>query len=461
MEFLKTQALQNPHKLCINNLTYGEVYKEVLALALKLEKRLGSLNRVALLSENSVPMVLILYALFLLKKEVLTLNIQLTNLEIQKQVQDLGIDKIIISDKFIEKKTFFPDFLQFSTIFHEKCLDIHDHFTWEMPKDQIVAIMNTSATTGQFKSVPIAWGQILSHAKAQVKILGQDPKDNWLVFLPIFHVSGLMILFRSLYNGTSVSVMEKYVEDEVLAKITSKEINMISIVPSLLSRIVDKIKEHSLRVILLGGEFIPVNLVEKCQKKSLPLYKTYGMTDHVSQICTFNIMEHKDKITSVGRPLPGVKIQIRNILEDNIGEIWIKSPMLMNGYLNYSGIKYNDDFFNTDDYGYMDHDDFLYVVNRRKDLIISGGENIYPKEIEDLLYGLAQVEECAIIGKADEKWGQVPILHLVSSLKNEEIMDYLAKNLAKYKLPKQIIYHQELPKNSTGKILRAALKDMQ
>ncbi|MDR0300112.1 MAG: AMP-binding protein, partial [Streptococcaceae bacterium] len=136
------------------------------------------------------------------------------------------------------------------------------------------------------------------------------------------------------------------------------------------------------------------------------------------------------------------------------GEICIKSPMLMKGYLNQPTLKNG---FRTGDLGYLDADGYLYVLNRRHDIIISGGENIYPKEIEELLYQLDDISECAVIARADSVWGQIPVLYYVGSATENEIRDYLSDKLAKFKQPKIIVSADKLPKNPAGKILRKEL----
>lgn len=188
----------------------------------------------------------------------------------------------------------------------------------------------------------------------------------------------------------------------------------------------------------------------------LPVYKTYGMTETFSQSTTFNILEFPEKIDSVGKPLPGVKIFIKKPDKDGIGEIWLKSPMLINGYM---GRKVITGYFNTKDIGYLDEEGFLYILNRRKDIIISGGENIYPKEIEDLLYQMQGINECAVVGQEDERWGYIPVLYIVSELPEEIVRNYLEGKLARYKVPKKILYRKELPKNASGKIVRKLLQE--
>ncbi len=443
MQWLQKKCLTDPQALCINDWSFQEVYERVRNLACKLYPLTQKEQRVALFSGNSPQAIIFLYALLLLKKEVLMLNTGLNAQELSRQIEQGGVRLV-----FSAQEEYFS-FAQAEQL-PETAVDL----VWEYDRESIAVIMNTSATTGNFKSVPICWKQIEAQVQASAQILGVQKEDNWLVVLPVFHVSGLSILFRSLYNGTRLTVLDKFQEDRVLDLINRGQITLISLVPTLLQRIISRIKRHNLRVILLGGEFIPQALIEKCQAQNLPVYKTYGMTETMSQSATFNILQYPEKIQAVGKPLPGVKIQIRHPDSEGIGEICLQSPMLMDGYL---GLEPISGYFVTGDLGYLDQDGFLFVLNRRKDLIISGGENIYPKEIEDLLYKLPDVRECAVVGKADAKWGQVPVLYVVSALSSEELQEYLAQNLARYKLPRQIIHRQELPKNSAGKILRKEL----
>ena len=336
----------------------------------------------------------------------------------------------------------------------EDSTDCENNLDWNPSEDKTFCIINTSATTGKFKSVPVRWAQIKAHVKASANVLGVEEDDNWLVVLPMFHVSGLSIILRTLYNGTRATIREKFSEQVVLEALKTEEVTMVSLVPTVLQRIVERIQTPTLRAILLGGEFIPMPLLQECVQRNLPVYKTYGMSETFAQSTTFSVKDYPNKLASVGYPLEGVTIEIRNPDEEGIGEVWLSSPMLMKGYLNKEPIK---GAFNTDDIGYIDEDGFLYLLNRRKDIIISGGENIYPKEIEDVLYGMDGILECAVIPVSDPKWGQVPVLCVVTNCSEEDILQYLLSRLAKYKVPKCIVYYDALPKNSMGKIVRQEL----
>ena len=481
MKWLYERAHTHRDRLFLNKYSYGDVFTLTIATAKRLAPHLRGESRIALWAENSVSMAIHLFALSALGIETLLLNTNLTNREITEQMESTGVRTLLMSEKMthiLRAQKVADDieitdvstyeyshnqvdrqYLCFST-----CIDTDFKAISPMHNDEnldlnpsgekVFCIINTSATTGKFKSVPVRWLQIEAHVKASANVLGVEEHDNWLVVLPMFHVSGLSIILRTLYNGTRAIIREKFSEQVVLEALETEDVTMVSLVPTVLQRIVERIQAPTLRTILLGGEFIPMPLLQECVQRNLPVYKTYGMSETFAQSTTFSIQEHPNKLASVGYPLQGVTIEIRNPDEEGVGEVWLLSPMLMKGYLNKEPIK---GAFNTDDIGYVDEDGFLYLLNRRKDIIISGGENIYPKEIEDVLYGMKGILECAVIPVSDPKWGQVPVLCVVTNRSEEDISQYLLSCLAKYKVPKRMIYFDALPKNSMGKILRQDL----
>ena len=458
MEWLRYGVQHYPDRICINEYTYNDIYGGVLHVASELLPLESS--RVAILSDNSVTMAIYVLAAMLAHKEVLLLNVHLKPNEIENQLKQLGITTVLHCK---ERRNQLPsslraiEFEPLESILSN--LNLEDTFDWNFDDADIAAIMNTSATTGQFKSVPLRWGQIRAHVQASQEVLGKTEQDNWLMVLPLFHVSGLSILMRSLYNGTAITILPKYDEAKVLELIESDRINMMSLVPTILTQLEPKITHHTLRVILLGGEFIPMALIDACEKKLLPIYKTYGMTETFSQSVTFSVLDYPYKRDSVGRPLPGMQVRIDNPDADGVGEIHLTGPMVMTGYIDKEPI---DGDLNTDDIGYVDEDGFVYILNRRKDLIISGGENIYPKELEDLVYTLPSVKECAVVPVPDSKWGQVPALfvafHDGEIMTSDEILSFMTNSLAKYKIPKYVKVLPSLPRNGTGKIVRNELR---
>ena len=481
MKWLYERAQTHRDKYFLNEFTYGDVLTLTIATAKRLAPHLRGESRIALWAENSVSMAIHLFALSTLGIETVLLNTNLTEREVTEQMESTDVRTLLVSEKMAQvfrtqmeacdieirdvssyeyshnqvdrqylcfSTCIDTDFKAISPMHNDENLDLN-------PSDEkVFCIINTSATTGKFKSVPVRWLQIEAHVKASANVLGVEEHDNWLVVLPMFHVSGLSIILRTLYNGTRAIIREKFSEQVVLEALETEDVTMVSLVPTVLQRIVERIQAPTLRAILLGGEFIPMPLLQECVQRNLPVYKTYGMSETFAQSTTFSIQEHPNKLASVGYPLQGVTIEIRNPDEEGVGEVWLLSPMLMKGYLNKEPIK---GAFNTDDIGYVDEDGFLYLLNRRKDIIISGGENIYPKEIEDVLYGMKGILECAVIPVSDPKWGQVPVLCVVTNCSEDDILEYLLSCLAKYKVPKRMIYFDALPKNSMGKILRQDL----
>ena len=433
MEWLRYGKQHYPNRICINEYTYRDIYIAVVHVATRLQALTDT--RIAIVSDNSVTMAVYLLAAMLVHKEVLLLNVHLTAREIENQLCQLHITTVLHSAKRREQvpksvKAIEIEFID--VMLHDGAKDIFD---WTVDDNDIAAIMNTSATTGQFKSVPLRWGQIKAHVQASQEVLGRTEQDNWLMVLPLFHV--------------------------VLQYIHDGRINMMSLVPTILKKLEPLITHHQLRVILLGGEFIPRPLVDACVAKQLPIYKTYGMTETFSQSVTMPVLSNLNKLDSVGKPLPGMTVHIVNPDADGVGEIHLNGPMVMSGYINREPI-HGD--FNTDDMGYVDEDGFLYILNRRTDLIISGGENIYPKEIEDTVYAMQGVKECAVIPVPDARWGQVPALFLafddIDALGTDLEMivrGYISSKLAKYKVPKYITIMDALPRNGTGKIVRKSL----
>ena len=458
MDWLRYGAEHYPNRICINEYTYNDIYRGVVHVARNLEPL--QVSRIAILSDNSVTMAIYVLATMVVHKELLLLNVHLKPKEIKNQLAQLDVTTVLHS---VERREQLPNTI--STIVFESLERIlsdeeaDDTFDWTFEDRDIAVIMNTSATTGQFKSVPLRWGQIRAHVQASKEVLGKTEQDNWLMVLPLFHVSGLSILLRSLYNGTAVTILPKYDEAQVLKLIESENINMMSLVPTILTQLEPSITHHKLRVILLGGEFIPMALIDACEEKSLPIYKTYGMTETFSQSVTFSVLDYPHKRDSVGKPLPGMQVRIDNPDADGVGEIHLTGPMVMTGYIDKEPI---DGDLNTDDIGYVDEDGFVYILNRRKDLIISGGENIYPKELEDLVYTLPSVKECAVVPVPDPKWGQVPALfvafHDGESMTADAILSFMTKSLAKYKVPKYVKILPALPRNGTGKIVRNELR---
>jgi O-succinylbenzoic acid--CoA ligase len=211
-------------------------------------------------------------------------------------------------------------------------------------------------------------------------------------------------------------------------------------------------------------------LLEACADRGVPVVQTYGLTEAASQVATLAPADALRKLGAAGRPLFATELRIERAGSPapagQVGEILVRGPTVMRGYINRpdeTAEVLRDGWLHTGDLGYLDDEGYLYVVSRRHDLIISGGENIYPTEVESVLLMHPAVEEAAVVGLPEQRWGQVPAaavkLRGGMSLSEAELIDFCRERLASYKVPKLIRFADTLPRNATGKLLRDTIRD--
>lgn len=338
------------------------------------------------------------------------------------------------------------------------------------------AILYTSGTTGQPKGAIITYGMQWWNAVGSALNLGHNLDDRWLACLPLYHIGGLTILMRSVIYGISVMVHERFDPVRINRSIMEDGITIISVVAVMLQRMLADLETNrsqaryptTLRCVLLGGGPAPFPLLEACILRGVPVVQTYGLTEACSQAVTLSPQDAVRKLGSAGRPLPSVKLRImhenRLALAGEPGEIMLQGPTITPGYVDRpeaTAQAWQDGWFATDDIGYLDKDGYLFVLDRRADLIISGGENVYPAEIESVLLSHPGVKEAGVCGQADSSWGQVPVAFVVPhagiTLSTAELMSYTAHKLARYKHPQAIYLADQLPRTSSGKLLRREL----
>jgi O-succinylbenzoic acid--CoA ligase len=440
-----------------------ELAKKMAALGIKKNDHIG------ILSTNSITMVAIIHALSYLGAVSVLLNIRLTEREINFQLSDADVSMLLTAEDLIEqgRKTNAETVITFSELEQvpKKEVELAD----ELNLDDSFTIIYTSGTTGFPKGVVHTYGNHWWSAISSALNLGLNQTDKWLIPLPVFHVSGLSTMMKSVIYGMPVYLLKKFDTEKMHHAIMFKNITIASVVTMMVRRLVERLPEgerypEQLRCLLLGGGPAPESLLEKAKEKQIPVFQSYGMTETTSQIVTLSAQDALRKIGSAGKPLMPAQLQIKPLGKDDpIGEIQVKGPMVTKGY--YKRERENQELFDsgwlhTGDLGYIDEEGYLYVVDRRSDLIISGGENIYPTEIENVLAEIPQVREAAVTGKADEEWGEVPIAFVVmrEEIQVEFMMDYLKRHLAKFKLPKEIHFVEELPRNASNKLVRKKLK---
>jgi O-succinylbenzoic acid--CoA ligase len=283
-------------------------------------------------------------------------------------------------------------------------------------------------------------------------------------------VGGLSILFRSVIGGVPVIVQDGFEPKAVNRAIDHEGATLVSVVANMLQRMLDERGDRpypdSLRCMLLGGGPAPQPLLERCIAIGAPVSPTYGLTESTSQAATLLPDELAERAGSAGRALPVTEIRIeRNggpVPAGKHGEIAIRGATVITGYLEQPAAR-PDGWFATGDIGWLDDDGYLYVLDRRDDLIVSGGENVYPAEVESVLASHPGVAEAAVVGNPDERWGAVPVAFVVRrpgvEVSDQELSQLCATRLAGYKRPRRYIFVEQLPRNAGGKLLRRKLRD--
>lgn len=471
--WLTKQAELKPNQLAIElvdgqKISFLELCEESQQFAKKLSTAgVCKGQHVGILSTNNVKMIVAIHALSYLGAVGVLLNTRLTTSELQYQIDQSNVSLIIAADHLSEEmnalnvasKATFSNVktMKVAKVDLQVEINLSDPFT----------IIYTSGTTGFPKGVVHTYGNHWWSAISSALNLGLSSNDKWLAVLPFFHVGGLSIFLKSVIYGMPVYLMEKFDASLVHQAIMEKQVTMASVVTVMLQRLLKELGEDSypetFRCMLLGGGPAPEPVLLKAKKTKVPVFQSYGLTETSSQIVTLSPPDSLRKLGSAGKPLTPAQLKI-DANSGQIGDIFVKGPMVTNGYFENDEANktaFNNNWLRTGDMGYLDEEGFLYVVDRRSDLIISGGENIYPSEIESILSGVDGVIEIAVTSKEDEKWGAVPVAFIVKdeSITKEDIIIYAQTHLASYKIPRDIYFVDDLPRNASNKIIRYKLKE--
>jgi o-succinylbenzoate---CoA ligase len=306
----------------------------------------------------------------------------------------------------------------------------------------VLTVIRTSGTTGQPRAVELTLANHEASAVASADALGVEPDDRWLCPLPLHHVGGLGVLVRSAINRTTAVVHERFDVERVRATLEAGEATLASLVPTMLVRLREAGLRHApgLRAIALGGGPIPAGLLDWARETGVPVVPVYGMTETCSQVVA----------GSPGRPLRGVEVRI-----SDAGEILVRGPMVSAGALAADG------WLHTGDLGRLDDEGLLHVEGRAKELIVTGGENVAPLEVEQAILAHPAVADAGVAGRPDPEWGEAITAFVVlrSPATPAELREWCRERLAPHKVPKAIVEVAGLPRNENGKLMRDRLAE--
>jgi O-succinylbenzoic acid--CoA ligase len=321
----------------------------------------------------------------------------------------------------------------------------------EHDMDEICAHVLTSGSTGTPHPVGLTYGNFLWSAVGSAFNIGVEPEDRWLCCLPLSHVSGLSIVVRSVIYGTTAVVHDGFDVDRAGAALENDDISVVSVVATMLMRLLEAGADLSgPRAILVGGGPVPEEPLEEAIAKGATVVQTYGLTETCSQVTTLAPADARRKLGSAGRPLLTTHLRIQD------GEILVQGPTVAPGRADADG------WLHTGDLGQIDEEGFLYVSDRIDDMIVSGGENVIPAEVEEVLLRHPEVADAAVIGREDPEWQQavtaVVVLVSGATATPDDLRQHCAETLAGFKVPKRVELAAALPRTPSGKLMRRALR---
>jgi o-succinylbenzoate---CoA ligase len=309
----------------------------------------------------------------------------------------------------------------------------------------------TSGSTGAPETIELTYGNFLWSAVGSAFNIGVEPQDRWLCCLPLSHIGGLSIVMRSVIYGTTAVLHDGFDVDRVAAALERDEISVVSLVTTMLTRLLEAGANLSgPRTVLVGGGPVPEASLEEAIGRGATVVQTYGLTEACSQVTTLAPVDARRKLGSAGRPLLTTHLRIQD------GEILVQGPTVAPSRIDADG------WLHTGDLGRIDEEGFLYVEDRIDDMIVSGGENVVPAEVEQVLLRHPEVADAAVVGRDDPEWQQavtaVVVLVDGSAATPDDLRRHCAGELAGFKVPKRVELAAALPRTPSGKLLRRALR---
>lgn len=483
--WLPTHAHFRPSKEAIvcaetgRRLTYSALYQETLAAA-KTLRELGveASDRVAILAQNDPRFFILFFAAARIGALLVPLNWRLSKKEQEVILADCDAKILYVDGKFApEAVPAHPQTLHLDTLGQTPATEAEVPEAAGLNENSPVGIFYTGGTTGIPKGAMLTHGTVFWNAQNTIAGWGLSPDDIAPIFTPLFHIGGINVFATPLLSlGGTIVLTASFEPDKALELIVEEKCSLLFLVPTMYHMVKespnfnpDKLRQ--LKLMISGGAACPKPLFESYWQHGLPLRQGYGLTEAGPNTFGIEQAQAEARVQTVGRPLPYVNVRLRKAdgelaAAGEVGEIQIRGGHVMAGYWRRpdatAAVISEDGWLSTGDLAFCDQDGYYTICGRQKEMFISGGENVFPAEIEEVLLGHPHVAEVAVVGVADEKWGEVGRAHLVVREGAPEnlggsLKDYCRERLAGYKIPKEFRVEPELPKSAAGKVLKTEL----
>ena len=362
----------------------------------------------------------------------------------------------------------------------------------EIDDNDVTILMYTAGTTGRPKGVPLTHNSFSTYVLNNVSPCDVETEETNLLTVPLYHVAGIQALMAATYGGRTLVMMKQFEVKDWMKTVEREKANRAMLVPTMLKRVIDdpdfgKFDLSSLKVITYGAAPMPFEVIKKAIEvfPGVMFINAFGQTETASTITSLGPEDHvlsgteeekakklKRLQSSIGKAMGDVQVKIvdehgKELPWGEVGEILAKGPRVMTGYWKdpekTAKALTKDGWLHTGDKGHMDEEGYIYLAGRGDDMIIRGGENISPEEVENALYAHAAVDECAVIGIPDSEWGQQPkavvVLKKGHKCTREELEEFCRQKLSSFKRPRYVCFVDELPRTSTGKVLKRVLRE--
>ncbi len=444
-------------------------------------------DRIGILCKNNHPFPSVMMASLKIGAVFIPLNHQLTAYELESIVKEAKLKVLVIDDEFSEVilkidvvkeipnviKTTKEGFDSFELKLKEQLITEPNVAVHE---DDDAIFLFTSGTTGQAKACVIGHKN-LHHYFTEIAGQREIPAgERFLSAHPLFHMSGVLSILNCIYHGVTMVFLADSNPTLIWDKIEEEKITTMLAFPAVYSYMFDELdnKERNIstfKVAQSGGTKVPETLIQKYMEKGIYMVQGYGSTEGWV-VTSWHPNMGKEKMSSVGKTLKHVELKIVHpetgdeLTTNEVGEIHVRSPYMFKGYWNNEMATkkvLKDNWFNMGDAGMIDDDGFLHIMGRYKDVIVRGGDNVYPDQVEDVIHEINGVLEVAVVGVPNDFWGEIPTAYIVKDIQTllteEGIIQHCKEKLANYKIP-EVVFMDDLPKNALGKVLKRKLREV-